>query len=232
MKSYCIKEGYKSNLRPAAYVDSEEDALTYQVAVYRFAADLVARIGARSLLDVGCGVGLKLREYLLPRGIDICGVDLPESIAWCHQNLDFGRWLADDLEDPKIDLGNAFDVILAADVVEHLLDPDRLFAYCSRWSHAGTKLVVSTPERDLRRGLDDCGPPGNPAHVREWNGAEFERYLDAQGLAIEQSSIVELKPGFRTCQLFLCAWRSRPAEGPTGSGSPLRSNRPQKRRDS
>jgi hypothetical protein len=43
---------------------------------------------------------------------------------------------------------------------------------------------MSTPERDLVRGPDDLGPPGNPHHVREWNLAELERLLTWAGLQV------------------------------------------------
>ncbi|MFC1791945.1 hypothetical protein ACFL0I_05750, partial [Gemmatimonadota bacterium] len=73
-------------------------------------------------------------------------------------------------------------------------------------SHPKTHVLLSTPERDLRRGPDDMGPPGNPAHIREWNQEELRQYLESQGLTVLEHSIVELRTAMETCQLAFCSW--------------------------
>ena len=207
MNTYCIKDGYRTNDNPKVYVDSEEDALTYQVDVYRYAADILVKEQLSSVLDVGCGLGLKLREFILPLNVSITGVDMRESIDACRASHDFGRWICDDIEHPGFSLEQKVDLIISADVVEHLINPDALFDYLRACSHPDTLMVISTPDRDLRRGVDDMGPPGNPAHVREWNSLEFKCYLETRGLRIIQHRIVNLRQGMATCQLALCEWR-------------------------
>jgi hypothetical protein len=44
-------------------------------------------------------------------------------------------------------------------------------------------MLISTPDRDLARGATDLGPPGNPAHVREWDLGEFAAMLDSVGIS-------------------------------------------------
>ena len=160
-----------------------------------------------TVLDIGCGYGLKLEKYILPTGAAITGVDRRDSIEFCMKRHAFGQWFVDDIENPDTDLRTPFDFIICADVIEHLHDPDTLFDYFRRWSHSNTRILLSTPERDLRRAPDDMGLPGNLAHVREWNGEEFQQYLRLQQLNIEDYRIVELKAGMKTCQLVLCSWR-------------------------
>jgi hypothetical protein len=46
-------------------------------------------------------------------------------------------------------------------------------------------VLVSTPERDLVRGVQDEGPPANPHHVREWNRTEFGSMLRFMNAPIE-----------------------------------------------
>lgn len=167
MKTYFIKYGYQCNLKPVQYQDTGEDAQIYQVDVYRYAADLISKLGLATVLDVGCGLGVKLKKFILPTGTAITGVGERDAIEFCKKQHKFGRWFVDDIENSYADLGSPFDFIICADVIEHLLDPDNLFSYFRRWSYPKTRILLSTPERDLRRGIDEMGPPGNRTHIRE-----------------------------------------------------------------
>ncbi len=207
MESYCIKTGYQCNLEPVEYDDTAEDSLIYQLDVYIYAAQQIAEHGYSRVLDVGCGCGMKLEKYIHPTGADITGVDGNHAISFCRENLNFGKWHIDNIEEPYADLGQPFDFIISADVVEHLIDPNTLFRYFRRWSHPETRMLISTPERDLRRGAEDMGPPGNGAHVREWSQDEFNRYLISRQLDVHHHKIVELKAGMACCQMALCSWR-------------------------
>ncbi len=211
MDDYFIKPGYRVNLRPRNYRDSLEDSRTFQIPVYEHAAELVAGRRLHSVLDIGCGLGTKLVDIVGPHCQDITGIDRKRSIQKCRKLHPFGTWLVGDLEDPDYRLDRTFDLIIAADVIEHLLDPDRLLELARRSSHRETVIVMSTPERDLRRGADDSGPPENRGHVREWNAAEFEQYLRSRGLEILDASIVDLRPGLPTCQMVTCSFPGAPA---------------------
>lgn len=204
--SYFIKDGYRVNPSPRRYFDTVEDSRIYQDSVYRYAHHWIQRSNSESVLDLGCGAATKLEKWIAPTGAHVMGVDLVEAIEFCARTYDFGRWLADDIEKPSADLGTPFDLILCVDVVEHLKDPDLLFRYLRRWSHSRTSLILSTPERDLRRGVADMGPPDNPTHVREWNAEEFGRYLESHGLEVDEHLVLELRPGIRTCQVARSSW--------------------------
>ena len=198
---YFIKPGYQSNPDPTFYDDSLEDSLLYQVQVYQHAAALVQEQRHQSVLDIGCGLGTKLVRYVGPHCGDITGVDTWQSIKQCQRLHQMGTWLVGDLEDPDFGLDRTFDLIISADVIEHLMHPDHLLTLAQRCSHERSQIVLSTPERDLRRGVQDMGPPANPAHVREWNSAEFSAYLKSRGLMITDSRIVDLREGSATCQM-------------------------------
>ena len=209
MKNYFIKKGYSYNPNPVQYQDTAENALIYQVDVYRYAAQKILELELKRVLDVGCGLGLKLEKYILPTGAEITGVDLDETIKVCMSQHSFGHWVADNIECPHADLGQFFDLIICADVIEHLHNPDILFQYFKRWSSKDTKIILSTPERNLRRGSDHMGPPGNGAHVREWNAEEFQQYVQSQQLTIEDHRIVELATGMKCCQMIICSWLAK-----------------------
>jgi glycosyltransferase involved in cell wall biosynthesis len=65
-----------------------------------------------------------------------------------------------------------------------LPDPVPLIATLHDLMEDAPIAIVTTPERDLVRGFQDLGPPGNPHHVREWSLREFETLLRSAGLNI------------------------------------------------
>jgi SAM-dependent methyltransferase len=99
--------------------------------------------GARRVLDLGCATGttgaaLKSRQPAHVTGIEI----EPEYAREAATRLD--RVIVADAATPPGDLGR-FDVLIAADILEHLVDPwSALRAYAQRLDEGGT-AVVSLP---------------------------------------------------------------------------------------
>jgi 2-polyprenyl-3-methyl-5-hydroxy-6-metoxy-1,4-benzoquinol methylase len=106
--------------------------------------DLVARFVPRGrLLDVGCGPGLLLDEARR-RGYETTGLELSRASA-AHARAALGldvRELA--LEDFADERG--FDVVVLADVIEHLDDPVDGIARCAALLAPGGVLCVVTPD--------------------------------------------------------------------------------------
>ena len=187
-----LPEAYRQ--QPAALThDSARDADSYwapwrladngkwQHHVYQWAADLIRQHHLRSVLDVGCGPCVKLVRLIHPVCPDIVGIDQLSALAAARrQGVGFDLREV-DLERPTIDLARAFDLILCADVIEHLADPDPMVALIRRAAHAGTLVVISTPERARERGRA-CMASTKPEHVREWTREEFDRFLRSRGL--------------------------------------------------
>lgn len=203
MDNYFIKKDYRINDSPSFYNDSLEDSEYYQLEVYEYIASLFSQHRISSVLDVGCGLATKLRDYILPHCSNITGIDSEHAIPLCRELHDFGIWHTADLENTSYVLPTAYDLIISADVIEHLKDPDNLLRIIKSGTHPESLVVLSTPERDLRRGLDDTGPPQNTAHVREWNEKEFRAYLTDRGFHIEHYDIVHLCKDMKTCQLAM-----------------------------
>jgi len=183
---FCLKKGYRSRLRPEYFDDSceEHDGIVWQPDVYDLAAALGTLTGCSHIIDLGCGRGQKLSR--LHPGFAILGVDCGANLQHCRQAYNWGSWIEWDLElpaCPPIDHETVSQsVIVCSDVIEHLLDPSHLLGYIRSWLRHSPIAVLSTPERDLTRGVGDLGPPGNPAHVREWNIDEFKDMLARAGL--------------------------------------------------
>ncbi|MHC4498731.1 MAG: glycosyltransferase, partial [Planctomycetota bacterium] len=124
----------------------------------------------------------------------------------CKKEHDFGKWFAEDIEYPSLSLDKKFDLIISADVIEHLVNPNKLLDYIHLHSHPETLVILSTPERDVTRGEESLGPPTNPAHVREWNISEFRKYISSCGFSVLESFVVKDRDdsAVEKCQVILC----------------------------
>lgn len=94
------------------------------------------------VLDLGCGKGL-LAERLKAKGCEVTGVDMlaPEKVSPA-----VSRYLQRDLN-PPLDLpfGREFDVVLLADVAEHISRSEALLADLRKYLKEDGRLVVSLP---------------------------------------------------------------------------------------
>ena len=76
------------------------------------------------VLDLGCGSGQPIADFLIERGADVTGVDGAENmIALCQQRYPEHSWLKFDMR--QIDLDQQFDVVLCWDSFFHLTCDDQ-----------------------------------------------------------------------------------------------------------
>ena len=70
-------------------------------------------------------------------------------------------------------------MFICSDVIEHLPNPNILLESISGFIRESKckSFIISTPDRDRARSEEDLGPPGNLAHVQEWNFHEFSQLL-------------------------------------------------------
>jgi hypothetical protein len=131
------------------------------------------RHGLESIVDIGCGSAYKLLTYL--GDYETIGMEVPANVEALRRSFPERRWEVSEFS-VKPDI--RADVVICADVVEHLVDPDELLHYVKNIEHE--YLVLSTPDRGLlykpwQRGF--FGPPTNQTHVREWTFREFHEYI-------------------------------------------------------
>lgn len=194
-KTYNIKDGYTINPNPLNMSISSEDRelvyTRYQHLVYQIAADVIrTRPSRTSVLDIGCGYPYKLEKFIRPLTSDITGIDSREAVEFSKANFQFGRWVEGNLSDSSFSLGRKFGVIICADVIEHVEDPDKLLEIVRRHAYRSSTVIISTPERDNARGIDHNGPPPNQTHIREWNQDEFTGYLKTEGFTVNEIKVV------------------------------------------
>lgn len=194
--------------RPAALgIDSPEtgtywtpdrlaNTARYQAHVYRWADSLATRFGLQRILDVGCGVGIKLAGMLAKPGRSLFGVDQAAAVEEAQRLAPGPIYWAADLENPEPcgehaadSCATGFDLVICADVIEHLADPDPLIAFVCRVLSADGLLVLSTPDRDRLRGRG-CRQSPKPDHVREWARDEFIAFARSRGLHVRASRLM------------------------------------------
>jgi 2-polyprenyl-3-methyl-5-hydroxy-6-metoxy-1,4-benzoquinol methylase len=106
---------------------------------------LVDAVGSgRRVLDVGCSTGY-LAEALVRRGNRVVGVESdPTAAAWAREWCDEVVVGDVDTFEPPATLG-LFDVLLCADVIEHLRDPRSFLLRSRSLLRRDGRLVLSTP---------------------------------------------------------------------------------------
>lgn len=187
MKDYCIKEGYSinefnltnDNLNKTKYWNKKRilSSQVFQFHVYKFLNGYIKKNKINRLIDIGCGIGSKLK-YInkYNPSIEIIGIDQEDPIEYCNRTYDFGKWISDDFENPRQFENIKSKLIVCCDVIEHMNDPDLLLAYIKMKLEKDGIAVISTPERDKLRGVNNNNPD-NKFHIREWNSNEFRKYM-------------------------------------------------------
>jgi SAM-dependent methyltransferase len=213
MGDYFIKDSYVHGTANASVETAPGDYWTdkrvresryHQHAVYDEAAYWVQKRGARTVLDVGCGMPTKLMELLAPIA-ECTGVDQETVMAEARRRWPRGNFIGVDLEEPDQPPDGTFDLIICADVIEHLANPDLLLRYIRDHCNDDTIVIISTPERDMLRGPDNNASP-QIEHVREWNANELVSYLATSGFRLVRHMIV---PAFRVGSPSLVVERLR-----------------------
>ncbi len=108
----------------------------------RFVATLP---GAASVLDLGCGSGAPVGQYMAECGLHVTGVDSsPTLISLCRQNLPQHEWLVGDMR--SLRLPRRFDGVLAWDSFFHLTPDDqrRMFGVFGQHAESFAMLMFNT----------------------------------------------------------------------------------------
>jgi hypothetical protein len=171
-ENYFIHDGYHHRDATRYFDDTSAKVGEWQVEVYRFAREIADRDALTNVCDVGCGSARKLLRYF--SDLTTVGVDVAETCTWLRRRHPDRLWIE---EGPDARPPFPVDLVICADVIEHVLNPDSLLSYIAELSPR--QIVISTPERNLLRRGTHNGPPSNPSHVREWNFTEWEAYLRA-----------------------------------------------------
>jgi 2-polyprenyl-3-methyl-5-hydroxy-6-metoxy-1,4-benzoquinol methylase len=219
----------------AATQRAQAEATKYAVAEENLA--LVRAIGRpRAVLDVGCGVGLN-GVFAKKRGARVTGIEIePSAIARARSRLD--EVLSVDITSDEAVRrglsGKQFDLLLFADVLEHMVDPvgvlGRLLPYLEDDGHVIVSLpnvAAWTVRLGRLAGRFDYGPSGilDDTHLRFFTRETGQKMLEAAGLEVLR---IEQNPMLVRAAKDAVLAAQRTLSGPPGDPESLRRSLPYK----
>lgn len=167
---------YRQYKRPYHWDQCSNNVKTinpYIKARYEIIIDCIrdlSRANKYKILDYGCGDGA-LSGMIARMGHDIYGVDtVPLAVEFAKQKFKENRLNGkfSVIEGYYSKIEDAFcDIVVCADVIEHVQDPLALLQEIKRIMRKDGFLIISTPLKFIEKPIDKM-------HIREWFRQEFE----------------------------------------------------------
>lgn len=166
------------------------------------------------VLDFGAGQGeLTKKLYDLDVFDEVHAVDLMARPSDVNSEV---SWRQADLNEEIKDWTDYFDVILAAEVIEHLENPRLVARQIFSWLKPGGVVVLSTPNNESFRSIlslvfrghfVDFTGPSYPAHITPLVTMDLKRVLSEAGfidpgLIFTDSGAIPKFPRYKWQQLF------------------------------
>lgn len=204
-EKYCLRRDYEPNLETTSFEGENaggywteeriETATEFQFDVYKLAYRLARQRGKQQrILDIGSGPPCK--HSMLARLQDefpLVLVDQPTVESLARRFAPAACFVGANLEDPPESLDYApFDIVLCADVIEHLLAPEKVLQLIGNSLKPDGLAIISTPERERLYGKAQR-EAGHPQHVREWSYSELRAYLSNSGFEVIQHTVFPQK---------------------------------------
>jgi 2-polyprenyl-3-methyl-5-hydroxy-6-metoxy-1,4-benzoquinol methylase len=162
--------------------------------LWRHIISLCAELGARRVVDIGCGNGALCRE-LASRGYEVVGcepsadgVRLARSSA---PELVFHQVGVDD--DSSAVGKESFDVVIATEVIEHLVRPRNLLRFAKQVLRPGGHVIISTPYHGYLKNLvlaltnkwdSHLTPFWDGGHIKLWSRKTLSQLLNQGGFGV------------------------------------------------
>jgi len=206
---YCLPYNYI--IRPDNNADNELYSTDeYQKEVYVYVKKIMQERNFKTVIDIGCGSGYKLINYL--GDFDTIGIETEPCYSFMTNKYPHRKWF--NSGDPNKsfvfneNIPNKIDIIISVDVIEHILEPELLLDFCKQFQakyyvfSTPCRHVLSTHQRFANAGYHSHsnGPPKNVHHVREWTFDEFKKYLSKHFNVLESF----LGTNQVECQWHLC----------------------------
>lgn len=146
-----------------------------------------------TLLDLGCGSGAPVAQYMAGRGFQVTGVDpSPTLILLCRQRLPEHEWHVGDMR--TTDLGRSFSGVLAWDSFFHLPPDDQrhMFSVFDRHTAASGVLMFNSGPR-FGEGLGEYW--GDPLYHASLDPDEYRALLSRSGFVLIDHAVEDWKTG-------------------------------------
>jgi 2-polyprenyl-3-methyl-5-hydroxy-6-metoxy-1,4-benzoquinol methylase len=131
-----------------SYTEEEISYFRLKAAlVYKKTTQLISTVNGKRVIDIGCGEGWLMNEFHR-HGCSVLGLDFSHhGLEKFHPNLNsyLEQGNLYSLLRRKIAKAQAFDVILCANVIEHVIDPVGLLQEMKSLMHSKSLLVIIAP---------------------------------------------------------------------------------------
>ena len=196
---------------------------TSSASDYRFGADkphtnaylsgpiiaYLKRIGAKKVLDLGCGNGALARD-LSELGMEVVGIDPSESgIENCRKAVPAGKFYCMGIyDDPDKIVESDFDAAISTEVVEHIFYPRELPRFARTKLKERAPLLVTTPYHGYLKNLAlsltnkwdfHHTPLWDGGHIKFWSKNTLTELLEGEGFVFQE---------FIGCGRFPFFWKS------------------------
>ena len=155
---------------------------------------LCATLGARRIVDIGCGNGALCCE-LARHGYEVIGCE-PNA-----ESLRFAQCAAPELifhklgveDDPSALGAETFDVAIATEVIEHVMRPASLPYFAQRLLRSAGHLIISTPYHGYLKNLvlaltnnwdAHLNPFWDEGHIKFWSRKTISQLLNENGFRV------------------------------------------------
>jgi 2-polyprenyl-3-methyl-5-hydroxy-6-metoxy-1,4-benzoquinol methylase len=178
----------------AEYHYGSAQAAHTEAYLWRHIITLCAELGARRIVDIGCGNGALCRE-LASRGYEVVGCEpSAEGVRFAQSSapeLVFHQTGVDD--DPAAVGNESFDVAIATEVIEHLVRPRNLPRFAKQLIRPGGHLIISTPYHGYLKNLflaltnkwdAHLNPFWDGGHIKFWSRKTLSQLLNEGGFRV------------------------------------------------
>lgn len=155
---------------------------------------LCQTLRARQVLDLGCGNG-ELSHAMANAGFEVVGCDADENgISLARRENSGARFEVASVYDDPVKLGSRdFDVVVTAEVIEHLFLPRHLPRFAASVLRPGGHLIVTTPYHGYLKNValamlgkwdHHHSPLWDGGHIKFWSRATLTRLLSEEGFTV------------------------------------------------
>lgn len=166
----------------ATWFDGVRDRSLYERPFLERAIELAHANTGGTVLDIGCGAGDPIATYFISKGLRVTGVDAAAPmIDMCRQRFPDHVWHVADMR--NLDLGSAFDIVLAWHSFFHLTanDQRQMFPIFARHTRKGGVVIfTSGPKAGEAWGVMQ----GHRVHHASLSPAEYRSLAAAHGFTV------------------------------------------------
>jgi ubiquinone/menaquinone biosynthesis C-methylase UbiE len=143
--------------------------------------------GGERVLDLGCGAGEFIAVAAQAGAAQVVGADVAEAaLARARRRLPAGDLRVVPFDGPLPFTDNAFDVVWASEVIEHVADTARWLSEVRRVLAPGGRLLITTPAHGRLRlligGIERYSDPLGE-HLHLYTAGSLRRLLEEFGFA-------------------------------------------------